>query len=66
MKYLAHKKFKNVLFIIIILVSIKECDVKVKDFCNNKKLISKELECQGNYNLSCSGILCAKDQAVES
>ena len=41
---------KKILFIIILLVSIIECDVKVKDFCNNKKLKSKELECQGNYN----------------
>ncbi len=52
---------KKILFIIILLVSTIECDVKVKDFCNNKKLKSKNLECQGNYNLSCSGILCAKD-----
>lgn len=55
---------KKFLFIIIFLISCIECTkIKTKNFCINNKLeVNKEIKCNGNYSLSCGGIVCAKDQ----
>jgi hypothetical protein len=53
---------KITLILIIYFVNCFECITKVKDFCNSKNLKKKGLECHSNFNISCSGLICATNR----
>ena len=54
----------KIIFTLILIFSINfsESTLKVTDFCKKLEIDGKEQECNGKYNLSCAGILCAKDR----
>jgi hypothetical protein len=53
---------KDIIFLYLILATFIECGIKVNDFCHKIEINGKKIECNDDFNLSCTKMTCSTNR----